>query len=261
MSSITYVLVHGAFSTAAAWGPVARELTLRGHRALAVDLPGHGLDARETGMVGISTDDDVAAVTDVVRALDGPVVLVAHSRGGLTATAVANEVPELLAHVVYVSAWCCVTGGPSTYVTPEPSALDALAPRLLTADPGEVGELRVDFGTTDPGALDALQEALLADGTRAELLAVLATMDRRESLAIDEDAVRVDPARWGRLPHTYVRLAADRAVLPALQDRFVAEADAVLAEPFTTAELATSHVGAQLRPGPLVDVLVGLTPP
>ncbi|MEJ2868999.1 alpha/beta fold hydrolase [Actinomycetospora sp. OC33-EN08] len=252
MSSITYVLVHGAFSTAAAWGPTARELTLRGHRALAVDLPGHGLDARETGMAGISTADDVAAVTAVVRALDGPVVLVGHSRGGLTVTAVANAVPELLAHVVYVSAWCCVTGGPSTYASVAPSALDALAPRLLTADPAEVGELRVDF--TAPDARDELQDALLADGTRTELLAMLATMDGRESLVVDEAAVTVDPECWGRVPHTYVRLTADRALMPALQDRFVADAEA-LGLPFRVVDLPTSHLGVQLRPGPLVDVL------
>lgn len=255
MSSITYVLVHGAFSTAASWGPTARELALRGHRVVAVDLPGHGLDARETGMAGLSTADDVAAVTAVVRRVEGPVVLVGHSRGGLTVTAVANAVPELLAHVVYVSAWCCVVGGPSAYATVAPSALDALAPRLLTADPAEVGELRVDL--RDPGALDDVQDALLADGTRTELLAMLATMDGRESLVVDEAAVTVDAERWGRVPRTYVRLAEDRALMPALQDRFVADAEAV-GLPFDVVELATSHLGVQLRPGPLVEVLAGL---
>ncbi|MCD2191441.1 alpha/beta hydrolase [Actinomycetospora soli] len=256
-SPITYVLVHGAFSTAASWGPVARGLALRGHRVVAVDLPGHGLDARDTGMVGLSTADDVAAVTEVVRSLDGPVVLVGHSRGGLTVTAVANAVPDQLAHVVYVSAWCCVTGGPSAYASVAPSALDAVAPRLLTADPAEVGELRVDFRTTDPDALDALQDALLADGTRTELLAVLATMDGREALAVDEAAVTVDPERWGRVPRTYVRLGGDRALMPALQDRFVADAEA-LGLPFRVVDVLTSHLGVQLRPGPLVDVLTEL---
>jgi hypothetical protein len=41
----TYVLVHGTHSNAHHWAWVAQELTLLGHRALAVDLPGHGLDA------------------------------------------------------------------------------------------------------------------------------------------------------------------------------------------------------------------------
>ncbi|WP_433800119.1 alpha/beta fold hydrolase [Actinomycetospora sp. CA-084318] len=254
-SPITYVLVHGAFSTAAGWGPVARGLALRGHRVVALDLPGHGLDARDTGMVGLSTADDIAAVTEVVRALDGPVVLVGHSRGGLTVTAVANAVPDLLAHVVYVSAWCCVAGGPSTYAAVAPSTLDAVAPRLLTADPAEVGELRVDLRA--PDTLDEVQDALLADGTRTELLAMLATMDGREALVVDEALVTVDPARWGRVPRTYVRLADDRALMPALQDRFVADADAA-GFPFRVVGLATSHLGVQLRPGPLVDVLTGL---
>lgn len=263
MSPTTYVLVHGAFANASHWGPVARALALRGHRAVAVDLPGHGLDARSTGMAGISTADDVAAVVEVVRAAreHGPVVLVGHSRGGMTVTAVANAVPELLDHVVYVSAWCCVAAGPSTYLADTgPSALDRIAPSLMTADPAEVGELRVDLHTQDPTALDALQDALLADGTRAELLALLAAMDVREALAIDEDAVRVDPGAWGLLPHTYVRLSEDRAMSPALQDRFVREADAVLAVPFAVVDVPTSHVGIQLHPARLVEVLTGLAP-
>ena len=167
--------------------------------------------------------------------------------------------PELVDHVVHVSAWCCVDGGPSDYAGFAPSELDAVAPTLLLAHPVEAGELRVDFGTTDPAALDALQSALLADGSRAELLAMLAAMDRRESLTIDEEAVRIDPDRWGRAPHTYVLLSADRALLPALQDRFVAEADAaIVGNPFTTTTLDTSHLGVQLRPGPLVEVLTQL---
>lgn len=261
MPSTTYVLVHGAFANAAHWGPVARELALRGHRAVAVDLPGHGLDARPTGMVGISTADDVAAVVATVRAAraHGPVVLVGHSRGGMTVTAVANAVPELLDHVVYVAAWCCVDAGPSTYSADTgPSPLEMVAARLLTADPTEVGELRVDLRTADPDALDGLQDALLADGTRAELLAVLAAMDVREALAVDEEAVRVDPAAWGSLPHTYVRVSQDRSMLPALQDRFVAEADAALPARFAVVDVPTSHVGVQLWPARLVEALTDL---
>ncbi len=261
MSATTYVLVHGAFANAAHWGPVARALALRGHRPLALDLPGHGWDARDEGMVGLSTGDDVAVVLDALRAMrdHGPVVLVGHSRGGLAVTAAVDAAPELVDHVVYVSAWCCVTGGPSAYAGVAPSALDAVAGTLLQADPGAVGELRVDFGTDDPATLDRLQDALLADGTRAELLAVLAAMDPREALVIDEEAVRIDPARWGRVRHTYVRLGADRALPPALQDLFVAEADAAVPQnPFVVVDLPTSHVGVQVRPRALVDVLDGL---
>ncbi|MFY0581780.1 alpha/beta fold hydrolase [Cystobacter fuscus] len=42
----TFVFVHGAGSNSFSWAPLLRELTLLGHRTLAVDLPGHGFDAQ-----------------------------------------------------------------------------------------------------------------------------------------------------------------------------------------------------------------------
>ncbi|MFC4944073.1 alpha/beta fold hydrolase [Pseudonocardia sp. GCM10023141] len=80
----TFVLVHGAFGNAGVWSPTATQLTLHGHRAVAVDLPGHGFGATiptgyrgtpdadrlataPSGMSGITTADDVAAVVATVR--------------------------------------------------------------------------------------------------------------------------------------------------------------------------------------------------
>ena len=127
----------------------------------------------------------------------------------------------------------------------------------MAADPAALGALRVDWGLGDPDLVDALYAALLADGGRGELLAMLRSMDTDEALVIDEDAVRVDPARWGRVPHTYVRLSRDRALPVALQDRFVADADAAVPDnPFRVVDLPTSHLGVQVHPEPLVDQLV-----
>lgn len=36
------MLVHGAGGNSYGWAPVLAELALRGHLAVAVDLPGHG---------------------------------------------------------------------------------------------------------------------------------------------------------------------------------------------------------------------------
>lgn len=41
----TFVFVHGAHNNSFLWTPLIRELAFRGHRSLALDLPGHGLDA------------------------------------------------------------------------------------------------------------------------------------------------------------------------------------------------------------------------
>jgi pimeloyl-ACP methyl ester carboxylesterase len=258
MPLATFVLVHGAFCNAAQWGPLTRALAVQGHRVIAVDLPGHGLDARPAGTVGLSTVDEVSVVASAVRAARalGPVVLVGHSRGGLAVTATANVVAELLDHLVYVSAWCCVDAGPSSYVAPEASAFDAVVPGLLLADPSEVGELRVDLTAAGPDVLGMLHESLLAEDSRERFQALLASMDGREAVQVDDVAVRLDPERAGIVPRTYVRLPADRALSPVLQDRFIAEADAVTpTNPFTVVDLASSHLGVLLDPEPLAEVL------
>jgi pimeloyl-ACP methyl ester carboxylesterase len=279
-STTTFVLVHGAFCNAAVWGPTARELTLRGHRAVAVDLPGHGFGATipagylgaqdldelaraPSGMSGIGTADDVAAVVAVVRRAreHGPVVLVGASRGGLTLTAVGNAVPELVDRLVYVSAWCPVSATVSEYSVAPENATSLLtgAGAIAVGNPVEIGAIRLNWRTSDPGHLDLLQAALLADGTRQELLAYLHLQEPDEALVVDEVATRADPATWGRIPRSYVRLTEDRALPLPLQDRFIAEADALLPDrPFGVHSLASSHLRFQVHPAGLVAVLDGL---
>ncbi|WP_219418941.1 hypothetical protein [Pseudonocardia nigra] len=107
--------------------------------------------------------------------------------------------------------------------------------------------------------LDGLQAALLADGTRAELLAYLHRQDPDEALVIDEVATRGDAATWGRIPRTYVRLTEDRAVPLTLQDRFIAEADALTPDnPTDVRSIASGHLRWQIHPAEIVEILDGL---
>ncbi len=278
----TFVLVHGSFCNSAAWGPTVRELTLRGHRALALDLPGHGLAAtiptgylggqdlaaladEPSGMAGIGTADDVAAVSEVLRRAraHGPVVLVGHSRGGLTLTAVGNAAPELVDRLVYVGAWCCVDATVSEY-SAGPEDAESLLPHTglaPLADPARTGAIRLNWRTGDPDVLDRLQAAVLADGTRTELVAYLHHQEPDETIVVDEAATRGQAATWGRIPRTYVRLTADRSMPLALQDRFIAEADALTPDnPTDVRSIDSSHLRFQIHPGDLVEILDDLAP-
>ncbi|MFE0592160.1 alpha/beta fold hydrolase [Micromonospora echinospora] len=278
MSSPTFVFVHGAGSNSFTWAPMQRELALRGHRSLAVDLPGHGFGATfpaayqapqdlaalattPSAIAGIGHADNVAHVLEVLRRVraHGPVILVGHSRGGLTLTGVGNAAPELVDRLVYVSAWCCVDETPAGYQTSAENASSALhdVAGLIAANPMELGALRFNWRTADPKLLATLREATLADGTDDEFYGYLNTLEPDESLDPGEE--RADAATWGTIPRTYVRLTADRSMPIALQDRFIAEADALTPDNrFDVRSLDVSHAGVLVRPAETAALLSSL---
>jgi pimeloyl-ACP methyl ester carboxylesterase len=95
--SCTIVLVHGAFAESASWDGVIEPLEAEGHRVLTVANPLRSLAS------------DAAAVSDVVRTIEGPVVLVAHSYGGAVISNVDPDAGEI-AGLVYVNGFAPAPG-------------------------------------------------------------------------------------------------------------------------------------------------------
>ncbi|MFE2292849.1 alpha/beta fold hydrolase [Streptomyces sp. NPDC059452] len=89
------LLLHGAGRSSADWAAVAPRLT-RGHRVLAVDLPGHGRSdpaaSWDLAAVCADLDDTLGAAEEVV--------VVGHSLGGMVASVYAGTRPERVAAVV-----------------------------------------------------------------------------------------------------------------------------------------------------------------
>ncbi|MEU3523421.1 alpha/beta fold hydrolase [Streptomyces sp. NPDC038707] len=274
----TFVLVHGAFANSFSFAPLQAELGLLGHRSVAVDLPGHGfaatyprayqapqdlegLAATPGSLKGVTLADNVAHLVAILERAkrNGPVILVSHSRGGLTATVAANQRPDLIDRIVYVSAaWCPVDLDVSAYYAePEMATVDTTGPAsAMVGNPAELGLLRSNFRTSDPGVLAAFKAAFLADGTDDEFMAFLSTFQPDESLDAGTPDDRAQRDTWGRIPKTYVRLTEDTSVPLAMQDRMIREGDALTPEnPYDVRTLTSSHLKWLVDPAPAARVL------
>ncbi|MER6045900.1 alpha/beta fold hydrolase [Streptomyces sp. NPDC001793] len=280
--SPTFVLVHGVCTNSLMWAPLQRELALLGHRSLAVDLPGHGFDAQypaayqapqdldawaaePSKLAGVTLQDNVDMVVDVVRRMagHGPVVLVGASLGGTTITGVGNTVPDLVSRLVYISGWSCVQrANPIEYMQEPEFGDNLLAPlaALNVGDPTELGVGRANYRTADPVMLSALKASMMADATDEQFRAFLNILQPDESLAVMTSDARGHADTWGTIARTYIRLTDDRSLPVAMQDRLIAEADALTPDnPYDVHTLATSHVGFLLRSAEVAGILDQLT--
>ncbi|MFG2531236.1 alpha/beta hydrolase [Streptomyces sp. NPDC048516] len=277
----TFVLVHGAFANSFSFAPLQAELGLLGHRSVAVDLPGHGFGASysrayqapqdleglasEPGSIkGVTLADNAAHLIGILERAkrNGPVILVSHSRGGMTATVAANARPDLIDRIVYVSAWCPVElDAGDYYAEPEMATVDvaSLAP-AMAGNPAELGLLRTNFRTADADVLGALKAAFLADSTDEEFLTFLNTFQPDENLDVGTSADRAQAATWGRIPKTFVRLTRDASMPLALQDRLIREGNELTPKnPYDVRTLDSSHLKWLIDPAPAAQVLGELT--
>jgi pimeloyl-ACP methyl ester carboxylesterase len=93
----TIILVHGAYAESASWNDVAETLVSAGHRVIAYANPLRAIA------------DDAAGLTELVRSIDGPVLLVGHSSGGAVITNVPAGAGEIIG-LVYVAGFALLPG-------------------------------------------------------------------------------------------------------------------------------------------------------
>src|SRR6476659_7256500 len=106
----TIVLVHGAWADASSWTGVIQRLQAAGHDVVALPNTLRGPTA------------DAAIVRNYLDAIDGPVVLVAHSYGGFVITNAATGSQNVKA-LVYVDAFIPDEGQPAVALAGMASAL------------------------------------------------------------------------------------------------------------------------------------------
>lgn len=267
------VLVHGLWHGSWCWSALIEELAGRGVPAVAVDMDGHGLKSRSprarwrrpfdraayaaepSRVAAITATSAASTLVGQLRRIGGgrPCLLVAHSMAGVVATAAVEQAPELVAEVVYLSAFVPAGGQPAAHYIAAAENSGERVTGLLSADPAAVGALRLD--PDDHNRHSQIRHAFYHDVADDVADAAISLLGPDGPAGIPGEAIAVSGERYGSVAHTYVVCTEDRAVPLALQRRFVAEIDAVSVRPTTVVELPTSHSPFLSRPAALADVL------
>lgn len=181
----TVVLLHGMMGSSESWHRVIPRLTAQGYRVLALDLPGHGLSARDPHL---TIETAAASVVETVRsrATDGPVVAVGHSYGAsVLAQAAASLRPAL---AVYVDAALSLHGGADRASLVEAYEKD----RRVRMSPETLRASRPFYSDADAAA-----EARAAERFDPETMASVSCRgDRTWEPGPASILVRADPSDW-----------------------------------------------------------------
>jgi pimeloyl-ACP methyl ester carboxylesterase len=273
------VFIHGYWHGCWCWSDVLTNVAAARRIAVAVDMAGHGLDARRPDLLTRRTSDfgtstfDGSPVADItldqaadrliaqIELIGGgqPVTVIAHSMGGTVLTRVAQQSPRLVAHAVYLAAFMPASDTPAAAYFTAPENAGELISGLLQADPLAIGALRLDPGSNNLTYRSGLRRTFFGDvePAIADAAIGLLTPDAPAKIALGETSLTADG--WGALPRTYVFCSRDMAMRPPLQQRFITEADAAFPNnPTSVVTLDASHSPFLSMPREVADIVTRL---
>lgn len=282
MSAIkaAFVLVHGGWHNRSAWDRVTPILEANGFAALTLDLPGAGANAiaptslghrpfdpaafavEPSPVAGVTQEERTQAVVALVEEAaslsEGKVILVGHSAGGMTISAVAEQVPDLLLAVVYLAGFMVPNGMPLLAMLQHATMSSALSLGLFVGDPVAIGATRIHAGSTDEAYRSLLKASFYADVSEADFAHAASQLHCDESNAGALALSDITPGRFGVVPRHYIRCTQDRAIPLTGQDHMIATVDDAIGSKTTTHTLESSHSPFLSQPAALSKILVDI---
>lgn len=226
-----WLLIHGGGMTGSFWDRLAPHLE---GRVLAPDMPGRR--GTPGDLVTQTVEQEVASIVADVEAaeLAGPIVLVAHSSGGLTVPGIVDALGERVAAILLIAAAVPPPGG---------SGLDCMQPRhaegvrlaqQLAAESGE--PLFTSGPPSDPERFRTTYGGAPLDD---DALVYVTDPDR---CVVDTMHHYFQPVDWASVPEsipiTYVLTELDNPIPADLQEEMVER----LPHPPTVVRLASGHI-------------------
>lgn len=230
-----FLLLHGSWHGAWCWYKVTPRLRLHGE----VHVP--NLPGRRGGTALVTLATMRRAVEPLLDDAT-PTTIVAHSRYGILATALAEARPRAVRRVVYLASFMLRSGQ-----------------RVADLFPKDEGSLlRPHVAVNRLAMSDSLGPAIWREGLYADCseedVALASSLLCPEPSWPALARVRTTPERAGSVPRAYLRLTEDRAVSLGMQDRLI---DAQ--PPERVESIEASHSAYFSRPDALVRAIVAVS--
>jgi pimeloyl-ACP methyl ester carboxylesterase len=215
------VLVHGGFVDGSGWEGVYRILRKDGYQVSVVQNP------------TMSLADDVSVTKRIIAAQGGPVILVAHSYGGVVITEAGND-PKV-SGLVYIAAFAPDKGESVATLIKDPPP-GAPVPPILPPQDGYLFLDRAKFAASFAADVDADRAAFMADS--------------QVPWGVDALGGAINEPAWRTKPSWYLVATDDRMIPPPAQ-RFMSKRAGS-----TVVEVAGSHSIYVSQPKAVADLIV-----
>jgi pimeloyl-ACP methyl ester carboxylesterase len=276
-----FVFVHGGWHNQSAWDKITPILEAQGSTVLTLDLPGAGaktiapksLSARPFDLAAFAAEPSpvagvtqnertqavVALVNEAVSRERGKVILVGHSAGGMTISAVAEQVPELLAAAVYIAGFMVPNGLSLLAMLAHEAMSSALSTELFVGDPVKIGATRINTGPADEDYRSLLKASFYADLNEADFARAALQLHCDEPNGGALAPSEITSGRFGSVPRHYIRTTHDRAVPLTGQDHMIAAVDDTIGGTTITHTLESSHSPFLSQPAALARILLDIS--
>lgn len=234
------ILLHGSWHGAWCWHKVIPFLQDAGHQVHVPDLLAHGRDWR-FARGRITLQQMARQVCALLDSLSEPALVVAHSRGGIVASSVAEMRPQKVRGLVYLAAYMLRNG--ERVADFFRMDKDSLIPRNI-----RINKLTL----TDSLKEDAYRPALYADCSDADVALARTLLTAEPSLPA-LTRLRLSPDRYGAVSRHYIELTQDKAVSIMLQRKMIAASPCA-----SVSSIDASHSAYFSCPGRLADVIDSL---